>query len=440
MNTERGVFPTFQSWLDAAITVFPDNRTKEDCEYEIRDAAIGAFSIFHMQCRSFLEHQKWLDEHKGSHNVLSIYGVEKIPTDTHIKRLLDPVPANNLFPIYLDALTWLKNEHPKTLNSMRHVENTYLTALDGTDFFSSSTIHCEQCSVKEHKNGTINYSHKAITPALVRPAFRQVIPLPQEFIEPQDGHLKQDCENAAAKRWISQYGGLFGDWGMTLLGDDLYSRQPVCESALIAKCHFIFVCKDISHKYLTEWVQSAEIGKDITGIKRKHWTGKRREYHIYRYMNNVPIREGDDALRVNWAELEILDENGKRLHRFVYITDIPITNSNITQIIDAGRCRWKIENENNNILKKRGYHIEHNFGHGKQNLANFLLCLNILAFLCHTLQHLFDKRYELLRNRLSSRRRFFTDIIALTTYSVFDGWDHLMKFMLKGLELDDPGG
>ena len=45
------------------------------------------------------------------------------------------------------------------------------------------------------------------------------------------------------------------------------------------------------------------------------------------------------------------------------------------------RGRWKIENENNNVLKTKGSHLEHNFGHGKQYLSAFMLSLNLLAFL-----------------------------------------------------------
>lgn len=44
----------------------------------------------------------------------------------------------------------------------------------------------------------------------------------------------------------------------------------------------------------------------------------------------------------------------------------------------------KIENENNNTLKTKGYHFEHNFGHGKQHLSNLFATMILLAFLVHT--------------------------------------------------------
>jgi len=103
-----------------------------------------------------------------------------------------------------------------------------------------------------------------------------------------------------------------------------------------------------------------------------------------------------------------------------------------------GRTHWKIENENNNILKNRGYHLEHNFGHGKQYLSSFLLTLNLLSFLLHTVLELVDEKYQLLREELSARRTFFNDIRALLRYLLFESWEHLLDFMLERLEVVVP--
>ena len=95
--------------------------------------------------------------------------------------------------------------------------------------------------------------------------------------------------------------------------------------------------------------------------------------------------------------------------------------------------------ENNNVLKTKGYHIEHNFGHGKRYLAAFLLSLNLLAFLCHTVWQWCDDKYALLRQALVRRQTFFEDMRALTRYMVFESWDHLMDFMIRGLALESKG-
>ena len=42
---------------------------------------------------------------------------------------------------------------------------------------------------------------------------------------PQDGQAKQDCEQRAGQRWISKHAKVVAPHQVTLLGDDLYSKQ-----------------------------------------------------------------------------------------------------------------------------------------------------------------------------------------------------------------------
>jgi hypothetical protein len=86
-------------------------------------------------------------------------------------------------------------------------------------------------------------------------------------------------------------------------------------------------------------------------------------------VSQVPLRDGDDALMVNWCELTTTADDGKITYHNAFATNHPITAANVAEIVRAGRTRWKIENENNNTLKTKGYHLTHNFGHGKHHLA-----------------------------------------------------------------------
>ena len=81
-----------------------------------------------------------------------------------------------------------------------------------------------------------------------------------------------------------------------------------------------------------------------------------------------------------------------------------ITQVNAVEMVEAGRTRWKVENENNNTLKTKGYHLEHNFGHGKKHLSSLLATMNLLAFLVHTLLEQMDSRYQLIRTKLPTRK------------------------------------
>ena len=303
--------------------------------------------------------------------------------------------------------------------------------MDGVEYFDSNTIHCQHCSSRKLKNGKTNYFHSCVTPVIVSPQSSLVIPLAAEFVIPQDGHEKQDCENAGAKRWIRIYGQLYSRLLITMLGDDLYCHQPICEELLQQNLNFIFTCRPESHQTLYGHLDGIELPTVIT----KCWNGKFEETYTYRYLNQVPLRDGNDALLVNWFEIVVTRSDGKVLYKNAFATNHFITDDNVTALAVAGRTRWKVENENNNTLKTKDYNLEHNFGHGKQHLSSLLTSLNILAFLFHTLLELFDDKYQLLRKHLPSRKTFFGDLRALTRYIDFDGWEHILSFMLNGLEL-----
>ena len=161
----------------------------------------------------------------------------------------------------------------------------------------------------------------------------------------------------------------------------------------------------------------------------------RWEHHQYRWANGVPLTDSDDAWNVNWCDVTVTDDAGKILYRSAFITDRQISPDNVAGLVAAGRARWKIENENNNVLKRRGYHLEHNFGHGKEPFSSLLLTMNLLAFALHTLLELTDDSYRRIRATVGARRKFFTHLEALTTYLHFETWERLMDFMRRGLEI-----
>ena len=141
---------------------------------------------------------------------------------------------------------------------------------------------------------------------------------------------------------------------------------------------------------------------------------------------------------MNWCEITVNRPDGQLTYHNAFVTRYTITDDTVLEIVQAGRTRWKVENENNNTLKTKGYNLEHNFGHGKQHLASLLVTLNILSLLFHTVLDLLDQKYRLLRAHLPTRKTFFEDLRALTRYMYFDSWDHLLTFMLQGLELEIP--
>ncbi|MDQ7050512.1 MAG: hypothetical protein Q9M92_13680 [Enterobacterales bacterium] len=122
--------------------------------------------------------------------------------------------------------------------------------------------------------------------------------------------------------------------------------------------------------------------------------------HQYRWKNDVPLNGKVDALGVNYIEYSLINEKGKRTFYNTWVTDLEVTQSNIVALAQAGRCRWKIENECFNTLKNQGYYIEHNYGHGKKHLSFNMYLLTLLAFEFHQIFELTDGVYQALSKEI----------------------------------------
>jgi len=429
-------FDVLKGILHRRIASLPDYRQKSpNTRYAIQDAALGAFGIFFTQSPSFLEYQRRLQQTKGHNNVQPLLGVEQIPCDNQSRTLLDPIAPRYLDAVFVEVFESL--EQHRLLAHFRVLGDQLLVALDGTNYFSSKAVPCPNCLTRQLTNGQTLYYHAAITPVIVCPGQAQVIALPPEYIMPQDGHAKPDCERAAGKRWLRTQAAQVAPHGVTCLGDALYSNQPFCAFVLQHRCNFIFTCKPDSHPKFYERVAFWQANDVLAERQEHHWHGRFTEVTLVRYLNDVLLRSGDKALSVDWFDITVVNaKTGEQLYHNTCITNHHLPADKAVAVAQARRGRWKIENENNNVLKTKGYHVEHNFGHGQQYLSALLLSLNLLAFLFHTVLEWNDDKDALLRQVLARRQTFFHDIQALMRYMVFDHWDHLMDFMIRGLELE----
>jgi hypothetical protein len=412
-----------------------DKRTGQNVQYRVNDAAQAAFAIFFMQSASFLAGQRHLRQSKGQSNAETVFQMERIPTDTHIRNLLDPVSPKELreeFRILLNELAI-----DGQLERWRVLNGRLAVSLDGVYYFTSRKISCGQCQTRELGEDNLLYTHSAITPVVVAPGNAHVLPYVPEFILPQDGQEKQDCEVNAAKRWVQREQPTLGRYRVLLLGDDLYSRQPLCTVVLENACDFIFVCHRDSHPALYAVVDAvANLGR-LPSHSQRYWNGKHGEIHTFRYLNELPLRADEEALSVNWCDLTVVHENtGEILYRNEWVTNLTLDEANTPEVVACGRARWKSENENNNVLKNHGYHLDHNFGHGQEHLSTTLLTLNLLAFLLHTIALITDEVYQQIRQALGARRTFFNDVRALMRYWIFTDWASLLRFMFVQLEIE----
>jgi Transposase DDE domain. len=354
--------------------------------------------------------------------------VESIPKDTQMREVVDGVDPDEITPLF-DAF-FRPLQRGKHLEQYQVLGGRYIVALDGSQYFTSEKISCPGCLTKEGKKGAIRYSHQIVQAAIMKPAMRQVIPLRPEEVKNTDGKEKQDCETTAGKRLLKTMRKSHPKLPFIIVADDLYSRQPTMEEIRELHMNYVLVAKPESHPKLTEWVNELRMLKEVKRLTVK----EKGRSHVYEWAHDVPLNDNKKTVTVNYIEYWIMEDEKIAYHNS-WVADLSVDEGNVKELVKGGRCRWKIENEVFNTLKNQGYHIEHNYGHGKKHLSFNFFLLNLLAFFMHQIFELTYSVYQQLRQKFGSKRNLW-DHLRTSLYIVlfpdidayFEGLLHPRRF------------
>jgi hypothetical protein len=99
----------------------PDHRPA-DADISLTDALMSAFAMFSLKAPSLLA----FDKERAEGNLHTIYGIQRVPCDTHMREILDPMSPKVLRPVFtsvfrqwqrgkaLEAMTFLAIPLPIT--------------------------------------------------------------------------------------------------------------------------------------------------------------------------------------------------------------------------------------------------------------------------------------------------------------------------------------
>lgn len=406
--------------LQEAVNEIKDTRVKERIIYSLNDVYTSGFAMFFLQDPSLLEFQRRFQEEVQQNNLSTVFKIGSIPSDTQLRDLIDihdNLPLLKTFKTYFQLL-----QRGKHLEEFQYIDKHYLIAIDGSGYFSSENVKCSKCLIKQQKDGTKRYYHQILQATLVHPEKREVIPLAPEFIHNEDGQKKQDCERNASKRMLAKIKADHPFLPIIITGDSLFSNKPFIDLLNENNFSYILVAKPDDHKSLYADIEGLRQGNLLERCTRKE---KNREY-IYEWTNQVDINGSIDSPPVNFCQLTIV-KNGKQTYRNAWVTDLHITEETVQMIVAGGRARWKIENEGFNTLKNHGYHLEHNFGHGKHNLSETFFILNLLAFFFHQIFQICDGAYQAARLQFSARKEYWNCIRSIFRLFIIQSWDILLE-------------
>ncbi|MDP3284623.1 MAG: hypothetical protein Q8M56_09375 [Desulfobacterales bacterium] len=424
MHTKKHLgFKALRKTISMRLRQIKDHR-KGTVDYTLHDCFMSSFAMMFFQDPSLLQFQLRLEKRFNRNNLKTLFDITDIPKDSQLREVLDAADNDELYELFADLFRSL--QRGKHLDLFRFMDDRYLMCLDGSGYFSSEKIHCPACLKKTSANGHVRYEHQILQPIIVCPGIREVIPLAPEPIANSDGTEKQDCEINAAKRLIGKLRQTHPKLKLIVTGDSLYSKQPFIDRLKAADMAFILVAKPADHKIL---FQEFTDQKGLNAVSTYSLIDDRGRRHLYEWINQIPLNGTKDADNVNFFQYSLF-VNNKRTYHNSWVTDIEITKDNMIDLVKGGRARWKVENECFNTLKNQGYHIEHNFGHGQNNLSMTFFLLNLLAFFVHQILQLTDRLYQQCRKTFGSRIEFWNQLRCTIRVLIFADFEHLLAFII----------
>lgn len=392
------------------------------------DCLMSAVAMFSMKCASLLEFDQTSRDVHVKHNLNTLYKVSRAPSDTQMRERLDPIDSNCVRKAFTEIFASIQRS--KGLQPYLYHNDRYLISLDGTGYFSSPTVHCEHCCIKNHKNGTKTYFHQALAAVMIHPEKSTVIPFCPEPIIKSDGDNKNDCEANAVKRLISDIRREHPHLKFIAVQDALSANGPHINFLQENDVSFIIGVTEKGCKNLFLSLKNLNLQSVTTQSEKDN----RIKIELSFY-NDISINDSHKDVKVNFLKcVESVEKKGKivSVTTFTWVTDLELTKDNVYKIMRGARARWKVENETFNTLKNQGYNIEHNYGHGKLNLSATLMRLMFLVFLIDQTQERMCSVFQAALNKVSQRIRLWGKLRGLFTGYFITDWLTFFNSIIYG--------
>jgi DDE_Tnp_1-associated len=429
---------TLEAIVDLLASTFgevEDPRAPDQLRYPLHDTLMSGFAVMFFQHPSLLQFQRAMEQKRRRCNLQTIFRVHEVPSDTQMREILDRVEPDLLRGVLPQLWEKVRRagwglRFTTTLPSGHQPGTYYTVALDGSEYFRSTKVHCPHCLRQPDPQGRMHYSHKIVGATVVRAGSHQVLPLDVEEVRNATAEsAPQDCELTAGKRLIARLRQEHPQMALIVIGDDLYSHVPFLEQLQQLRQHYVLVAKPSSHPTLLAAVAAAEGTEQSQTGQWTEGSGARQQTYTYRVVCPVPLAL-ESPMRVTYVEVWEHSASGQLLYHNSWITDLDVDAATVAVVTQIGRTRWKIENEQFNVHKNHGYELTHNYGHGQQSLSMVFYLLNLLAYVTHGVLALGDRLYQRCRMQ-ESRRELWNALRVLVNTVLVESWRHLLQVYLE---------
>ena len=252
------------------------------------------------------------------------------------------------------------------------IRNRYWQGLiDGSGLTSSDKELDGKYTFKVHKKGTtdewIEYHYYVLEAKLVL-RDNIIVSIMTEFVEnTEEEYEKQDCERKASQRLMKRLREVFPHLPLCATVDSLYA----CES-------FFRQCMEYQWRFLVRFKAGSipSVQQEFEALKQierneRHLTKNDIEY-CYDFVNGIDY----GGIKLNYAHC-VEKKSKNKGNSFDFLTDMTISEKNISETVRYGRRRWMIENHGFNSQKHHGFHIEHLFCRNYQAMKNHYYLIQI---------------------------------------------------------------
>ncbi len=403
-----------------------DRRRQASCKYSMSDTLMSAFAMFATKEPSMLS----FEDHQRELHIEKPFKIDAVPSDTQMREILDGIDIEPLNEAFAD-LFW-ELQRGRELKQWLFDGQYYLVAIDGSGYFCSNHVKCDHCLVRR-KNGKEQYYHQVVAAVLVHPVTRQVIPMAVEPIVRSDGDAKNDCERNATGRLLQRLRKQHPKLNILVLEDGLASNAPHIADLEKHKMHYMLGAKPGDHQYLFDQVID-DMDQDNYLIETHQVSSVKKKIHTETsYIAGVSLNKTHADVRVNFLQHHEFDcKEDAVTNRFSWVTDLDLSQKSLHEYQKVGRCRWRVENETFNTLKNQGYALEHNYGHGEQNLTTVLALLMFLAFAVDQIQEACCGLFNAAMDRAGRRIRLWESIRSHLRHFEFASFADLYRAIASG--------
>ena len=384
-------FDHFVPDLKETLDSIPDYRGKR-ARYEMSEIILAAVIMFLFKegSRNQMNEDGEEDQFRANYKILFGLNLPHMDTVSDVMNKLDP---ELLESCRCDIIKYLLDK--RTLHKFRLMGKYFKIAIDGSGVYAFDKEPYQNCPNKTRKSGKKTWNQNVLEAKLVC-SNGFCLSVATEWLKNEDGHRKQDCEQKALKRLLKNLKSDFPKLPICILLDGLFANGPVIKQIKSNGWEYIIVWKDGNLKNVQEQLVDLRLGKEVESIKKEQiHNPKTKTDHTYEYSKACLIHQGHQFyyIKHGYQTTQVVTQSVIDKKQFIFITSISPNQNNIKELTQAGRMRWKIENEGFNTQKNHGLNLQHKYVRKNfTGIRNYYMCMQIA--------HIIEQLFVLCKNKI----------------------------------------